>query len=88
VDDPQKPLKALIPVAIGILYAVVEAARIAFGDQQWDMNDTIAVILAALTAAAVYFVPNPKIDLAPAPVAPEPVVKPGTPVTPADDPLQ
>jgi len=59
--DPKKPWKALVPIVVGVLYAVVEAVQIATGDGAWDNDDTLAVIAAAITALGVYLVRNPKV---------------------------
>ena len=59
--DPKKPWKALVPLAFGILYAVIEAVQISIGDGAWDNDDTIAVVLSVITAIGVYVTRNPKI---------------------------
>lgn len=61
-DNPTKPWKAAVPIVLAALYALVEAVRIAYSDAVWDTNDTIAVVLAVITAVAVYLVPNPKVN--------------------------
>lgn len=59
--DPKKPWKALVPIVIGVLYAVIEAVQISLGDGSWDNDDWMAVIAAAITALGVYLVRNPKV---------------------------
>ena len=61
VDDPKRPYKAWVAVAVAVLIAAATAAQTAFSDQSWDVADTITVILAALGALGVYFVENPKV---------------------------
>ena len=60
--DPKKPWKALVPIVLGVLYAVIEAVQIATGDGAWDNDDTMAVIAAAVTALGVYLVRNPRVS--------------------------
>lgn len=60
-DDPAKPWKALAPAVLGVAYSVVEGIQVANGDNVWDTNDTLTVILLGLAAIASYVVPNPKV---------------------------
>lgn len=60
VDDPKRPYKAIVAVAIPVAVAAVQAIAAAYTDEQWDFNDTLVVILAVLGALGVYLVPNPK----------------------------
>jgi uncharacterized membrane protein len=60
VDDPKRPWKAVVAILIPVAVAVVQAIAAAYTDEQWDVNDTIVVVLALLGALGVYLVPNPK----------------------------
>lgn len=60
--DPKKPWKALVPVVVGILYAVIEAVQIQLGTGEWDNDDWIAVALALVSAIGVYLTRNPKVS--------------------------
>ena len=60
VDEPTKPWKALVPVVLGVLYAVWQAVQAAYSDNEWTQQDTITVVGAAIAALLVYLVPNPK----------------------------
>jgi hypothetical protein len=59
VPDPKRPWKALVPIALGIIYTVWQAIEVALGDNEWSEQDTLTVIGALITALLVYFVPNP-----------------------------
>jgi hypothetical protein len=57
--DPKRPWKAAVAIAIPVAIAVAQAIASAYTDEQWDVNDTIVVVLALLGALGVYLVPNP-----------------------------
>ncbi len=57
--DPKRPVKAAVALAIPIALAGLQAALNAYADAAWDLNDTLAVLIALAGAAGVYFAPNP-----------------------------
>lgn len=58
-NDPKRPVKAVVALAIPIALAGLQAALNAYADAAWDLNDTLTVLLALVGAAAVYLAPNP-----------------------------
>jgi hypothetical protein len=61
VADPSKPWKALVPIVLGVVYAVWQAVAAAMGAGPWTTQDTVTVVGAAITALIVYLVPNPQV---------------------------
>lgn len=60
VDDPKRPWKAIVALLIPVAITVVQLVQSALNDGTWTNEDTFTVVLAALGAVGVYFVPNPK----------------------------
>ena len=61
VDDPKRPWKAVVALAIPVAIAVLQLVQTAVNDGTWTIEDTITVLIGALGAVAVYLVPNPKV---------------------------
>lgn len=60
VDDPKRPWKAIVALAIPILITALQLIQTQFNDGTWTSEDTWTVVIGVLGAVGVYLTPNPK----------------------------